>query len=335
MAAAQQEALLAVCAAGGAGGAAGVRSVGSGVSVSAPPGAAAAAAHVFQVLAAHQHAAAAAHQQHAVFTAAAAAAAAAAGGGGVGGAPFSSGRARSASAGALLAARPASSSSALGVTPPAATPAPPPGGRLSRRPADPGADAERRASQARLFALDLGRCATGADPRTTLMVKHIPNKYTQKMLLAAIDAVPGAAGTYDFFYLPIDFKNRCGVGYAFINLTHPAHIVRLHARFHGRRWDRFNSEKVCELAYARIQGKAALVSHFQHSSLLHEDKRCRPLLFKAGPDGRAGEPEPFPSAGGASPPEGGGGGGGNVRRATGGSATWSAGTPRGEEGEEE
>ena len=141
------------------------------------------------------------------------------------------------------------------------------------------------------------------------------------MLLAAVDAV--LAGGYDFFYLPIDFKNKCNVGYAFVNVTHPSLIPALHARFHGARWDRFNSEKVCELAYARIQGKAALVTHFQHSSLLHEDKRCRPLLFRAaGPDGRAGEPEPFPSAGGgeSSPPEGGGGGG--VRG--GGSATWSS-----------
>lgn len=28
-----------------------------------------------------------------------------------------------------------------------------------------------------------------------------------------------------------------------------------------------------------MQGKAALVQHFQNSSLLHEDKRCRPILF--------------------------------------------------------
>ena len=33
------------------------------------------------------------------------------------------------------------------------------------------------------------------------------------------------------------------------------------------------------MAYARIQGKAALVAHFQNSSLMSEDKRCRPILF--------------------------------------------------------
>jgi protein phosphatase 1 regulatory subunit 42 len=50
---------------------------------------------------------------------------------------------------------------------------------------------------------------------------------------------------------------------------------------------------VCNISYGRIQGRAALISHFQNSSLMHEDKRCRPVLFVSeGPD--AGEPEPFP-----------------------------------------
>lgn len=60
------------------------------------------------------------------------------------------------------------------------------------------------------FQLDLEKIASGEDTRTTLMIKNIPNKYTSKMLLSAIDE--HNKGTYDFLYLPIDFKNKCNVG---------------------------------------------------------------------------------------------------------------------------
>ena len=35
--------------------------------------------------------------------------------------------------------------------------------------------------------------------------------------------------------------------------------------FNGKKWEKFNSEKVASLAYARIEVKAALVSHVQNS----------------------------------------------------------------------
>ncbi|XP_022715660.1 protein MEI2-like 5 isoform X1 [Durio zibethinus] len=134
------------------------------------------------------------------------------------------------------------------------------------------------------FQLDLDKIISGEDTRTTLMIKNIPNKYTSKMLLAAIDE--NHLGTYDFLYLPIDFKNKCNVGYAFINMLSPSHIIPFYEAFNGKKWEKFNSEKVASLAYARIQGKAALVAHFQNSSLMNEDKRCRPILFHSeGPDG--------------------------------------------------
>ncbi|KAF2311637.1 hypothetical protein GH714_025431 [Hevea brasiliensis] len=87
--------------------------------------------------------------------------------------------------------------------------------------------------------------------------------------------------------------NKCNVGYAFINMTDPQQIIPFHKAFNGKKWEKFNSEKVASLAYARIQGKAALIAHFQNSSLMNEDKRCRPILFHTdGPN--AGDPEPFP-----------------------------------------
>ncbi|KAG4957197.1 hypothetical protein JHK84_043145 [Glycine max] len=127
------------------------------------------------------------------------------------------------------------------------------------------------------FQLNLDKIKSGEDTRTTLMIKNIPNKYTSKMLLAAIDE--NHRGTYDFLYLPIDFKNKCNVGYAFINMLSPSLIIPFFETFNGKKWEKFNSEKVASLAYARIQGKSALVSHFQNSSLMNEDKRCRPILF--------------------------------------------------------
>ncbi|KAF3430907.1 hypothetical protein FNV43_RR25637 [Rhamnella rubrinervis] len=141
------------------------------------------------------------------------------------------------------------------------------------------------------YELDIDRIMRGEDNRTTLMIKNIPNKYTSKMLLAAIDE--RHRGTYDFIYLPIDFKNKCNVGYAFINMTDPSLIIPFYQSFNGKKWEKFNSEKVASLAYARIQGKAALIAHFQNSSLMNEDKRCRPILFNTdGPN--AGDQVPFP-----------------------------------------
>ncbi|XP_068667494.1 protein MEI2-like 2 [Aristolochia californica] len=161
----------------------------------------------------------------------------------------------------------------------------------SRRVENPGNQIDSK----KQYQLDLDKIVSGEDMRTTLMIKNIPNKYTSKMLLAAIDE--NHRGTYDFLYLPIDFKNKCNVGYAFINMISPSHIVPFYQAFNGKKWEKFNSEKVALLAYARIQGKVALVTHFQNSSLMNEDKRCRPILFHSE-GSEAGEQiiqEPFPS----------------------------------------
>lgn len=94
------------------------------------------------------------------------------------------------------------------------------------------------------------------------------------MLLERIDAKH--AGRYDFFYLPIDLKNNCNVGYAFINMSDPLFVVSLHGDLQGQTWERFNSEKICELTYGRIQGKPALVDNFQSAVDL---RKVKPAVF--------------------------------------------------------
>jgi hypothetical protein len=99
-----------------------------------------------------------------------------------------------------------------------------------------------------LFKLDPERIFT--DGRTSLMIKNIPNKYSQVLLKETIEKT--LEGKFDFLYLPIDFKNKCNVGYAFINMISPDNVHALYRRFNGQRWDHFNSNKVCEITYARL-----------------------------------------------------------------------------------
>ena len=45
------------------------------------------------------------------------------------------------------------------------------------------------------------------DSWTTVMLRNLPNDYTREMLLALLDT-QGFANSYDFVYMPIDFKKR-------------------------------------------------------------------------------------------------------------------------------
>lgn len=77
------------------------------------------------------------------------------------------------------------------------------------------------------------------DGRTTVMIRHIPNKYTQQMLIDEVNE--NHRYKYNFFYLPVDSYNPCNVGYAFINFIDTKFIPKFYLEFNGKRWSRFNS----------------------------------------------------------------------------------------------
>merc|ERR1712046_234768 len=64
--------------------------------------------------------------------------------------------------------------------------------------------------------------STGAESRTTVMWRNIPNNYSRDQLLELIDNF-GFQGTYNFFYAPFDFTRGALVGYAFINFEATCH----------------------------------------------------------------------------------------------------------------
>ncbi|KAK8636727.1 hypothetical protein V6N13_124465 [Hibiscus sabdariffa] len=137
------------------------------------------------------------------------------------------------------------------------------------------------------------------DSRTTVMIKNIPNKYSQKLLLNMLDnhcihfneqIVNGGQdqplSSYDFVYLPIDFNNKCNVGYGFVNMTSPQATRRLYKAFHHQHWEVFNSRKICEVTYARVQGLQALKEHFRNSKFPCEAYHYLPVVFAPPRDGK-------------------------------------------------
>lgn len=43
-------------------------------------------------------------------------------------------------------------------------------------------------------------------------------------------------GKFDFLYLPVDFRNACNLGYAFMNFLSVEAMVQFYQTYHGERW---------------------------------------------------------------------------------------------------
>lgn len=107
---------------------------------------------------------------------------------------------------------------------------------------------------------------------TTVMLRNIPNRYNRAMLVERLDQ--GYQGHYDFVYLPIDFNSRCNVGYAFINFRTPAMASKFMSEFHGAKTKLvlpgFSSSKVCEVSYARVQGRHANLENLRDEKFIEK-----------------------------------------------------------------
>ena len=130
----------------------------------------------------------------------------------------------------------------------------------------------------KLYIINIENIMKGLDNRTTVMIRHIPNRYTYQNLEEEINLI--CKDKYDFLYLPIDSENNCNLGYAFINFINPLHIVQFYITFKSRKWLLFNSLKECDLSFAKFQGKTELKSNFEKNMYKNDDKRRIPLIFE-------------------------------------------------------
>ena len=106
--------------------------------------------------------------------------------------------------------------------------------------------------------LNLDDIVTGKDTRTTVMIRNIPIKYTDEIL---IEELIEFNGKYDCLYMPYDYEKNGNKGYAFINFVNPLHILYFYEKFNGKKWMHFESSKICELNCAHFQGINEIQKH--------------------------------------------------------------------------
>jgi hypothetical protein len=117
---------------------------------------------------------------------------------------------------------------------------------------------------------------------TTLMIRNIPNRYTQTELMAELKEA-GFEDKFDFFYLPMDHETHANFGYAFINFVDETDVGPFTKKFNGLKLNRFTSNKIIQIVPAQLQGFQANLQHYCKKAVCTDDNiDYRPLFFVDG-----------------------------------------------------
>lgn len=106
---------------------------------------------------------------------------------------------------------------------------------------------------------------------TTVMIRNIPNRYTQEELLEEI-----FKHDFDmnFLHLPLVSKSNANVGYAFANFSTPHEARAFMRAFTGHPFlKQANTEKYAAANYARLQGFEENISFFESRRIAATDRK--------------------------------------------------------------
>merc|ERR1712048_904266 len=125
----------------------------------------------------------------------------------------------------------------------------------------------------------------GAKPRTTAMLRNIPNSYTRAMLTELLDS-EGFSGRYDFLYLPIDSNTGAGLGFAYVNFVSLMDACAFQKCFNGfKRWT-IPTSKAGSVGWSNAdqQGLEANIERYRNSAVMHHSvpDQHKPIILKNG-----------------------------------------------------
>lgn len=116
---------------------------------------------------------------------------------------------------------------------------------------------------------------------TTAMMRNLPNSCTRDMLVELLRD-EGFGGKFDFVYLPIDFKSKAGLGYAFVNLVDPDVAKEFHSHFTGfSNWPLPSDKKSWVTWSTSAHGLQANIDRLRNSPVMHESvtDEHKPVIF--------------------------------------------------------
>lgn len=121
------------------------------------------------------------------------------------------------------------------------------------------------------------------------MIKNIPNNITQKSFLKILND-HCSPGSYNFVYLPMDFRTGKCKGYAFVNICLPDYCYDYGVTYFFHTFNQFQrwgvkSTKAAEVHWGgERQGFQANVAHFKYSSVMHPKVplEYKPVCFCRG-----------------------------------------------------
>jgi len=114
---------------------------------------------------------------------------------------------------------------------------------------------------------------------TTLVVRNVPARYTKEGLLQELS--PG--GTFDFFYLPFNPRQKRAAGYCFVNFTSHEAAVTFCNRWHNK-WlsDSKHAGRKLSIGAAEVQGLEANLQHLMCCGIFRiKNTKYLPSVFNA------------------------------------------------------
>jgi len=125
---------------------------------------------------------------------------------------------------------------------------------------------------------------------TTLMIRNLPNRYSQDELIDELESL-GFLGTFDFFYAPVDVGSLFNVGYAFVNFVDAAWAARCRSMLDGYTFERHlksptAKRRAATVSVAHLQGFEANMNHYEKAAVSKKAraKRSGPVVMPVRED---------------------------------------------------